>query len=175
MLPIVLVVLAVLIVGVLILAATKPDTFRIQRATTIKASPAKIFALIDDFHGWQAWSPWEKLDPGMIRTYSGESRGRGAVYAWKGNGKVGEGRMEITESDPSSMLVVKLDFIRPFEGHNVAEFELEPRDGFTEVRWAMHGPSNFVSKLFQVFVSMERMIGKDFEKGLSNLKAAAES
>ena len=168
------IVVIVLIAGVLVFAATRPDAFRVERSVTIKAPPEKIYPYFDDFNRWAVWSPWEKLDPAMKRTFSGASAGKGAVYAWQGNGKVGEGRMEILESSPSSKLLIKLDFIKPFEGHNTAEYTLTPSGDTTQVTWAMYGPAPYISKLMGVFVSMDSMIGKDFEAGLANLKAAAE-
>ncbi len=168
------IVVVVLIAGVLAFAATRPDAFRVERSVTIKAPPEKIYPYIDDFNRWSVWSPWEKLDPAMKRTFSGAPAGKGAVYAWQGNGKVGEGRMEILESSPSSKLLIKLDFIKPFEGHNTAEYTLVPAGDSTRVTWAMYGPAPYISKLMGVFVSMDSMIGKDFEAGLANLKAAAE-
>ena len=174
MLKIIAIVVVVLIAAVLGMAATKPDTFRVQRATSIKAPPEKVFALINDFHNWGQWSPWEKLDPALNRTYSGPASGKGAVYEWTGNSKVGAGRMEITEPTPSSKILIKLDFIKPFEGHNMADFTLEPQGDTTNLSWAMYGPTPFVSKVMQVFINMDSLIGKDFEAGLANLKAAAE-
>jgi hypothetical protein len=174
MLKKILIVLAILIVIILIIAATKPDTFSVERSTTIKATPEKIFPLLNDFHHWPAWSPWEKLDPAMTRTYSGAPAGQGAVYAWKGNSKVGEGRMEILESAPSSKITIKLDFIKPFEGHDITVYTLEPQGDSTKVTWSMNGPMPFVSKIMCVFMSMDKMIGKDFESGLANLKSLAE-
>ena len=168
------IVIAVLIAAVLVFAATRPDNFRVERSVTIKAPPEKIYPYFDDFNRWAVWSPWERLDPAMKRTFSGPPAGTGAVYAWQGNSKVGEGRMEILESSPSSKLLIKLDFIKPFEGHNTAEYTLVPSGDTTQVTWAMYGPAPFVSKLMGVFVSMDSMIGKDFEAGLANLKAAAE-
>lgn len=167
-------VVAVLIAGVLVFAATRPDNFRVERSVTIKAPPEKIYPYFDDFNRWAVWSPWEKLDPAMKRSFSGAPAGKGAVYAWQGNGKVGEGRMEVLESSPSSKLLIKLDFIKPFEGHNTAEYTLVPAGDSTRVTWAMYGPAPYISKLMGVFVSMDSMIGKDFEAGLANLKAAAE-
>src|SRR5713226_1182040 len=174
MFKIIAIVVVVLLAAVLIFAATKPDTFRVQRATSIKAPPEKIFVLINDFHSWGSWSPWEKLDPTMKRTHSGAASGKGAVYKWEGNGKVGAGSMEITESSPPSKVAIKLDFIKPFEGHNIAEYTLETKGDSTNVTWAMYGPSPFISKVMQVFFSMDSMVGKDFETGLANLKAIAE-
>jgi uncharacterized protein YndB with AHSA1/START domain len=155
-------------------AATKPDTFRVERATRVKAPPEKVFALINDFKAWTAWSPWEKKDPAMKRIYGATTSGKGAQYSWDGNSGVGQGSMEITESIPASKIALKLDFVKPFEGHNTVEFTLESKDGGTNVTWTMQGPSPFISKIMQVFVSMDRMVGKDFEAGLANLKAAVE-
>jgi hypothetical protein len=168
------IVVVVLLAAILVFAATKPDTFRVERATSIKAPPDKIFALIDDFHRWGSWSPWEKLDPAMKRTFGGPPSGKGAVYQWEGNDKVGAGRMEIKESSPSSKVSIGLDFVKPFEAHNIALFTLEPKGDSTNVTWAMYGPAPFISKVMQVFVSMDSMVGKDFETGLANLKAVAE-
>ena len=174
MIKIIVVVLVVVVAAILGYAATRPDTFTVQRATSIKAPPDKIFPLIDDFHRWPVWSPWEKMDPDMKRTYSGAAAGKGAAYAWQGNSKVGEGRMEILDDPPPSKVVIKLDFIKPFEGHNTATFLLVPKGDVTDVTWTMDGPSPFVAKLMGVFMNMDKMIGNDFEAGLANLKAAAE-
>ena len=174
MLKIIGLIIAVLIAGVLVLAATKPDTFRVQRAASIKAPPEKVFAILNDFQKWGSWSPWEKKDPAMKRTFGAVTSGKGAKYAWEGNKDVGKGSMEITESSPSSRLTIKLDFIEPFEGHNIVDFTLEPKGDSTTVSWNIHGPMPFVSKVISVFCSMDSMIGKDFEAGLANLKAAAE-
>jgi uncharacterized protein YndB with AHSA1/START domain len=173
-LAVIALILLVAIVVVLVVAARKPAGFRIERATSIKAPPDKIFALINDFRNWRAWSPWERMDPNLRRSYSGAERGEGAVYEWEGNSKVGKGRMEIVEAPPPSRVAIKLDFLKPFEAHNTAEFTLVPRGDATEVTWAMHGPNLFIGKVMGVFMSMDRMIGKDFEAGLANLKAAAE-
>ncbi|MBP6814686.1 MAG: SRPBCC family protein [Burkholderiaceae bacterium] len=174
MLKRILLVVVVLIGALLAYAATRPDSFRVERAAVIKAPPAKVFALIDDFHQWAGWSPWEKLDPSMKRSHSGAASGKGAVYAWEGNGDVGAGRMEILETTAPSRVLIRLDFIKPFEARNTAEYTLRPEGEATRVTWAMYGPAPFVSKLMQVFVSMDAMIGKDFEQGLANLKALAE-
>jgi uncharacterized protein YndB with AHSA1/START domain len=170
----VLIVLALAIVVVLILALRKPDTFRVQRAATIDAAPEKIFPLIADFHQWKAWSPWEERDPDLQRSYSGPASGKGAVYQWKGNRNVGAGRMEILDAPPER-IVIKLDFIAPFEAHNTAEFTLSPHGGSTNVTWLMHGPAPLMSKVMQVFMNMDDMIGKDFAAGLANLKRVAET
>jgi uncharacterized protein YndB with AHSA1/START domain len=171
-------VLAIAIAIVLILAATKPDTFRVQRATTVKAPPEKIFPLINDFHQWGTWSPYENKDPAMKRSYSGAASGKGAVYAWDGNKNVGSGRMEILDTSAPSKIVIKLDFFTPFEGHNTAEFTMLPQGDATNVTtnvtWLMHGPSPFMGKIMHVFINMDRMVGKDFEIGLANLKKITE-
>jgi carbon monoxide dehydrogenase subunit G len=168
------IVIVLLIAGVLAFAATKPDTFRVERSAAINAPPEAVFPLINDFHNWQAWSPWEKLDPAMTKSHSGAASGQGAVYEWEGNSDVGKGRMEITESAPPSRIKIKLDFLAPFEAHNTAEFALQPAGSGTNVVWAMHGENNFMGKVMQVFMDMDSMIGKDFETGLANMKAAAE-
>jgi uncharacterized protein YndB with AHSA1/START domain len=165
---------AVVVAAVLGFAMTKPDSFRVQRTMKIKAPPEKIFPLINDFHSWASWSPWEKLDPAMRRTNSGAAMGQGAMYEWEGNAKVGKGRMEITEVSPPTKVTVKLDFLKPIEGHNIAEFTLEPQGDSTSVTWVMRGPTPFLSKVVQVFISMDSMIGKEFETGLGNLKSIAE-
>ncbi len=174
MFTIVAAVVLVLIVGVLGFAATKPNTFRVQRATLIQVSAEKIFPLINDLHSWGDWSPWEKVDPGMKRSFGGAASGTGAVYEWEGNSKVGKGRMEIMEINPPSKITIKLDFLKPIEGHNTAEFTLEPKGAATDVTWAMYGPNRFISKLFHVFLNIESMVGKEFDKGLANLKTIAE-
>jgi len=174
-LVIIAVVLAIIIAIVLILAAGKPDSFRIERAATLNVPAEKIFPLIADFHQWLSWSPWEGRDPALKRIYSGAERGKGAVYAWDGNKNVGSGRMEILEANSPSKIVIKLDFLKPFEAHNTAEFTMLPQGGATNVIWVMHGPAPFMSKVMQVFMNMDRMIGKDFEAGLAKLKAASEA
>jgi len=167
-------VLAIAIAVVLILAATKPDTFSVRRATTIKAPPGKVFPLINDFHQWGSWSPYEHKDPAMKRSYSGTESGKGAIYAWDGNRNVGSGRMEIIDASAPSKIVIKLDFFTPFEGHNTAEFTMLPQADGTNVTWLMHGPAPFMSKVMQVFINIDHMVGKDFEVGLANLKRLAE-
>jgi hypothetical protein len=165
----------VLLAVVLGYAATRPDTFRVQRTTSVQAPPEKIYPLIDDFNKWSKWSPYEKLDPSMKRTLSGTERGKGAVYQWAGNKKAGEGRMEITDTVPSSKVLIKLDFLKPFEGHNTAEFTLDPANGSTKVTWAMYGPVPYMMRVMSMFFSMDQLVGKDFELGLANMKAIAES
>jgi len=168
------VVLAIAIAIVLILAATKPDRFSVQRATTVKALPETIFPLISDFHQWGSWSPYEHKDPAMKRSYGGAASGKGAVYAWDGNKNVGSGRMEILDAQAPSKIVIKLDFFTPFEGHNTAEFTMLPQGDATSLTWLMHGPAPFMSRLMQVFMNIDNMVGKDFEVGLANLKRLTE-
>jgi uncharacterized protein YndB with AHSA1/START domain len=174
MLKTIAIVVALFIAGVLVVAATKPDTFSVQRSANIKAPPEKVFALINDFKRWDAWSPWEKKDPAMKRTWGTVTSGKGAYYAWDGNKDVGQGSMEIAESVPPSRIALKLDFVKPFEGHNIVEFTLEPKGDVTNVDWVMRGPAPFLSKVIQVFCDMDSMVGKDFEAGLTGLKASAE-
>ena len=171
---IIAVVLAVAIAVILILAATKPDTFRIERSATINAPADRIFAVLSDFHQWKGWSPWEKKDPELKRNFSGAERGKGAVYGWEGDKNVGTGRMEILEATAPSKLVIKLDFFTPFEAHNTAEFTMLPQGHATDIRWVMHGPAPFMSKVMQVFMNFDKMVGKDFETGLANLKKLTE-
>ncbi|MVT69584.1 polyketide cyclase [Bradyrhizobium pachyrhizi] len=171
---IIAVTLAVAIAVILILAATKPGTLRVTRAISVNAPAERIFPLIDDFHQWTLWSPYENRDPAMKRIYSGAGRGQGAAYAWDGNKNVGAGRMEILQSSAPSKIVIKLDFIKPFEGHNTAEFTMLPQGNATSVTWTMYGPAVFMSKVMQVFMNLDRMIGRDFEVGLANLKKLTE-
>lgn len=166
--------LVVIVAAVLLFALTKPDSFSVERSATIKAPPEKIYPLISDFHQWPQWSPWEKLDPNMKRSLSGAPQGVGAVYAWTGNDDVGEGRMEITGATPPTQVNIKLDFIKPFASQNTTVFTLTPQGDGTQVKWVMQGPAPYITKLMTVFVSMDKMVGSDFEKGLSNMKAAAE-
>ena len=140
-------VVAVIVAGILIYAATRPDSFTVKRSAAIKAPPERLFALINDLHGWAAWSPYEKKDPDMKRSFGGAQYGKGAVYAWEGDRNVGQGRMEITDTSAPSRIVIKLDFLKPFEGHNVAEFTMVPQGDATNVTWAMYGPSPFPREL----------------------------
>jgi uncharacterized protein YndB with AHSA1/START domain len=174
---IVILVLAAL-VTFLFVVVSKPNNFRMQRSVTINAPAETVYAHINDFHHWQTWSPWEQLDPAMTRTYSGAAEGVGAVYDWQSNGKAGQGRMTIREAAPAHRLLINLDFIKPFPATNSAEFLLQPVSGSggdaTVVSWAMFGPSPFMSKLMGTLMNMDDLIGKDFERGLSNLKRLSE-
>jgi uncharacterized protein YndB with AHSA1/START domain len=169
------VILVLAIAAVLILAARKPDTLIVRREIDIKAPPETIFPLINDFHQWASWSPWENRDPAMRRSFSGAASGKGAVYAWEGNKNVGSGRMEIVDTAPPTRIVIKLDFLKPFEAHNTTEFTLLPQGDTTHVTWLMTGPNPFIGKIMQVFFNMDAMVGKDFAIGLSNLERLAEN
>ncbi|HLI98238.1 MAG TPA: SRPBCC family protein [Bradyrhizobium sp.] len=170
--------LALAIILVLILASTKPDHFSVRRSVMVMASAEKIFPLINDFHQWVNWSPWENKDPAMKRTYGGSESGQGAVYAWDGNKNVGSGRMEILDASLPSKIVIKLDFFKPFEGHNIVEFSMlsqsQAAGTATKIEWVMHGPAPFMHRVMQLFMNFDKMIGKDFEVGLANLKRATE-
>lgn len=183
---VVLIALLVALVALLAFAASRPNDFRVERSTVVQASPEQVFEHLESFARWSAWSPWEKLDPAMKRQYSGPEKGVGAAYHWVGNKQVGEGKMEITAVKPAEQLLVKLDFIKPFTAHNIAEFTLQPLvsaqaegggsdAGACQVNWAMYGPSPFISKLMGLFFNMDKLIGKDFESGLASLKRIAEA
>ena len=170
----ILVALVALLAGLLAYAATRPNSFRVQRTAVIKAPADKLFALIDDLKLFNNWNPFEKKDPSVRGEYSGAASGVGAAYAWRGK-KVGEGRMEITESQAPNKVTMQLDFVKPFKARNTAEFTLQPQgDRLTVVTWAMHGPSPYISKLMGVILDMDRLIGKDFEAGLEDLKTLTE-
>lgn len=151
-----------------------PATFTVKRSLDIRAPAEKLFPQIADFHAWSAWSPYEKRDPAMKRRFSGASTGVGAVYEWDGNRNVGSGRMEVLEASAPSKLRIDLQFLKPFKAHNVAEFTFEPHGQDTTVTWAMHGPKTFMSRVMGLFMNMDKMIGKDFEAGLQNLKFMTE-
>ncbi len=167
-------VLLAAVVVVLGLASRKPDTFRVERKVVIKAAPEKIFPWLEDPKRTTEWSPWEKKDPAMKKTFSGPSKGVGAAYAWDGNKEIGAGSLELTEVVASKKVVMKLDFTRPMVGHNIAAYEVAPVAGGSEVTWSITGPMPFVSKIMCTFMNMDKMIGSEFEKGLSDLKTIAE-
>jgi hypothetical protein len=171
---IVLTVIAVGIAGILAFAATKPDIFTVQRTTTIKAPPDRVFPFINDFRQWGIWSPFEKLDPDMKRSYGAVTAGKGATYAWDGNKNIGSGSMEILDAPAPQKVTIKLDFTRPFGAHNVAEFTLVPVGEVTNVTWSMRGPLPYFAKIIHVFMDMDKMVGGQFAEGLANLKIAAE-
>jgi len=162
------------IIGVLVFAATKPDVFVVQRSASIKAPADKIFPFINDFHQWPIWSPFENIDPDMKRSYGPVTAGKGATYGWEGNKNIGSGSMEILEAPAAQKVSIKLDFTRPFEAHNIAEFTLQPAGDGTNVTWSMRGPVPFFAKIIHVFMDMDKMVGGQFAEGLGKLKAAAE-
>ena len=171
----VLVVLVLLLGGAAAYVATRPDAYHVERSTTVEAPPATVFAQIDDLSVWKEWSPWEKKDPAMKRTLSATTSGVGASYSWAGNKEVGKGKMTITDSRPGEKVVEKLEFIEPFQSQADITFTLAPENATTtKVTWAMDGKHNFISKAMNVVKPMDKMIGPDFEKGLSRLKQAAE-
>ncbi|MFO1160902.1 MAG: SRPBCC family protein [Reyranellaceae bacterium] len=166
-------VVLVVVAGVLIYASTKPDTFRVERTVSIKAPADKIFPLIVDLKSWTAWSPYEKKDPELKRSFGPITSGKGATYSWAGNKDVGQGSMEILDTS-GGKVVIKLDFLKPFEAHNTAEFLVQPKGDSTALTWAIYGPSPLISKVMSLFIDLDKMIGKDFEAGLADLKALAE-
>ena len=167
--------IAVVVVLLVVFIATRPSEFRVKRSATISAPPATVFAQVNDFHNWKAWSPWEKLDPELKRTYAGPAEGQGADYSWTGNEDVGEGRMTITESKPSELIRIRLEFIEPFAAVSTTDFTFKPQGGQTLVTWDMTGHNSFVVKAFCLFMDMDKTVGGDFEKGLAAMKVAAES
>lgn len=174
MITTIIIVLVALVAAILIYGATRPATFRVQRGATINAAPQSLFPLINDFHNWPSWSPWEKLDPAMKKSISGAASGKGSVYEWEGNSKAGKGRMEITDAVEPRKVNIKLDFEKPFRSSNVTEFTLVPEGSGTNVTWTMDGPSPFMMRVMGVFMNMDKMVGKDFEAGLASIKAIAE-
>ena len=169
----ILILIVVVVAAVLLFATTRPNALHVERTASIKAPAEKIFPLINDFHKWGSWSPYEKRDPAMVRTYSGAPQGKGAIYEWAGNSEVGSGRMEILETSPSQT-TIKLDFIKPFEGHNIALFTAKPGGDVTTMTWSMDGPTPYIGKVMGMFMNMDTMIGTDFADGLANLKSLAE-
>ena len=170
---IIVAILAVLLVATLVIAATKPNTFRVQRSAAIEAPPEKLQAIVEDFQTWGSWSPYEKVDPDMKRTFSGPTAGKGAVYEWDGDSNIGAGRMEILKSTPDGV-EIQFEMSRPMECHNVIRFALEPIGNGTSVTWSMEGPNSYIGKLMQTIFSMEKMVGTQQEKGLADLKLLAE-
>jgi hypothetical protein len=175
MLKKILIALAVIVIVFVVIVALQPSEFRVARTAAISAPPPAVFAQVNDFHNWEAWSPWAKLDPAAKNSFEGPSAGIGAIFKWSGNNEVGEGRMTITESRPSDLIKIKLDFTKPFEATNTTEFTFKPEGNQTMVTWSMFGTNNFIAKAFCLFNSMDKMIGGQFEKGLAQMKSVAES
>ncbi len=167
--------IAAVVVVLVIIIATRPSTYRVERSTRIAAPPEVVFGLVNDFHAWDGWSPWAKLDPSMKVTYGGPPSGVGATYAWAGNSKVGEGKMLITESRPAQKVGIRLEFIKPMAGVSQTEFSFRPEGGGTQVSWAMTGTNDFMGKAFSLVADMDAMIGKDFDKGLAAMRTEAEA
>jgi hypothetical protein len=166
---------AAVIVVFLIVVALQPSDFRIERSATMRAPAPAAFAQVNDFQNWQAWSPWEKVDPALKRQYEGPKAGTGAVYAWQGNKDVGEGRMTIMESRPAEVVRIKLEFFKPFAATNTAEFSFKPAGAdSTAVTWSMAGQNTFLSKAISLFIDMDRMVGGMFDQGLTQMKAIVE-
>jgi hypothetical protein len=177
-LKVLLAIAAVVVLVVAVLAgvvAMQPSEFRIQRNATINALAPAVFARVNDFHNWQAWSPWAKLDPSVRNSYEGASAGTGATFAWAGNSKVGEGRMTIVESRPSELIRIKLEFLKPFAATNTAEFTFKPEAERTAVTWSMYGHNNFLARTVWLFVDMDKALGAEFDKGLAAMKSTAEA
>jgi hypothetical protein len=173
----ILIAVAALVVVLVIVIATRPSTYRVERSTRIAAPPEVVFGLVNDFHAWRGWSPWERLDPDMKRDIGGGSAGSGvgATYAWTGNAKVGEGKMTITESRPAQKVGIRLEFIKPMAAVSRADFGFRPEGGGTQVSWVMTGTNDFTGKAFSLFADMDAMIGKDFDQGLAAMRTEAET
>jgi hypothetical protein len=169
------IVLAVIVVLVVVVIAMQPPDFSITRSITITAQPPVIFGQVNDFHNWDAWSPWAKIDPTMKQTYEGSPAGKGAIYNWAGNNMVGQGRMTITESSPSDRILIDLQFMKPLPGSNIAEFTFKPQGTQTVVTWKMSGKKSFLAKAIHLVMNMDKLIGGQFETGLAQLKSVAEA
>jgi len=167
--------IAAVVLVLVIIIATRPATYRVERSTRIAAPPDVVFGLVNDFHAWDGWSPWAKLDPTMKTTYGGPASGVGATYAWVGDSKVGEGKMTITESRPSQKVGIRLEFIKPMPGITQTDFAFQPEGGGTQVNWVMTGTNDFLGKAFSLVADMDAMIGKDFDKGLAAMRTEAEA
>ncbi len=167
--------LAMIVVVFVVVVATRPSEFRVARTATISTPAPAVFAQVNDFRKWEAWNPWAKLDPAMKQTYEGAPAGAGAIYAWAGNAQVGEGRMTLTESRPSDLIRIKLEFLKPFKATNTAEFTFKPEGNQTAVTWSMAGKNNFIAKAVHLFMNMDKMVGGQFEKGLAQMKSVVEA
>jgi carbon monoxide dehydrogenase subunit G len=150
------------------------DTYTVERSITVAAPPSEVYSMMIDFHNWEAWSPWEELDPSMTKTFSGADSGVGSMYAWTGNRKVGQGNMEITDAKDNSEVQIALEFLKPFKATNTTVFRLAPDGEGTSVSWAMTGRKTLMTRIMGIFKSMDSMVGPDLERGLANLKAIAE-
>jgi uncharacterized protein YndB with AHSA1/START domain len=172
---VILAVLLIAVVGFCAVVAMQPPELKVSRSITIDAPPEKIFEQVNDFHKWNGWSPWAKVDPAMKADYSGPGSGAGAVYTWAGNNEVGEGKMTIAESHPNEHIKIDLEFLKPWQAKNVTEFTFKPEGDKTNVTWTMSGQKNFAAKAMCLFMDMDKMIGGDFEKGLAQMKTVTET
>ena len=175
MLKKILIGLVVVVALFAIVVALQPSEYRVARSTTVSAPAPEVFAQVNDFRNWEGWSPWAKLDPAAKSTFGGPPSGQGAIFTWSGNDKIGEGRMTLTESHPTDLVKVKVEFVKPFEGTNTTEFTFKPQGDQTAVTWSMAGHNNFVAKALCLFMNMDRMIGRDMENGLAQLKSVVEA
>jgi uncharacterized protein YndB with AHSA1/START domain len=171
----ILIVLAAVALVVVVVVAMQPSEFRVTRSTTVAAPPAAVFAQVNDFHRWEAWNPWGKIDPAMKQTYQGAPAGTGAIYTWTANKEVGEGLMTLTESRPNDLISIKLEFFKPFAATNTAEFTFKPEGNQTLVTWSMRGDNNFMAKAIHLFINMDKMVGGQFEEGLASMKSVVEA
>lgn len=166
---------AAIVVAFVVIVALQPSDFRIVRAALISAPAPAVFAQVNDFHNWEAWSPWAKLDPAAKATFEGPAAGIGAIFRWAGNAEVGEGSMTITESRPSDLIRIKLEFLKPFAATNHTEFTFNPVGNQTAVTWRMEGQNNFIARAVCLFMNMDKMVGGQFEKGLASMKSVVEA
>jgi len=171
----ILMAVAVIVAVVVVVIAMRPTEFRVERTATMSAPAPVVFAQVNDFHQWEAWSPYAKRDPAMKKSFEGAPAGVGAIYTWSGNHEVGEGRTTIIESRPSALIRIKLEFVRPFAGSSTAEFTFKPEGERTAVTWSLDGRNSFIAKAMGLVMNMDRMIGDDFEKGLAQLQSIAEA
>ncbi len=175
MLKFILIGLALVIIALAVVVAMQPDDFRVTRSATVSAPATAVFTQVNDLHKWEAWNPWQKKDPAMRLTFSGPPAGPGASYSWAGNKEVGEGRLTITESRPGELVRLKLEFTKPFAATNTAEFTFRPEGDKTAVTWSMEGKNNYLAKALHLVMNMDKMVGGEFEKGLADMKVAAEA
>jgi Polyketide cyclase / dehydrase and lipid transport len=175
MLKIIFIVLAVVIAAFAIVVALQPDEFRVARSATMAVPPQVVFAQVDDLRKWEAWNPWQKVDPAMKLNFTGPPAGPGASYSWVGNRDVGEGRLTIVESRPNDLVKIKLEFMKPFTATNMATFAFKPDGNKTLVTWSMEGRNNYFAKALHLVINMDRMVGGEFEKGLADMKKVAEA
>ncbi len=171
----ILIALVVIVVVFIVVVSMQPSEFRVTRTATISAPAPAVFAQVNDLYKWEEWSPWAKRDPAAKKTYEGPSAGTGAIYRWAGNKEVGEGSLTITESRPSDLIRMKLEFLKPFQATNTAEFTFKPQGNQTVVTWTMTGKNNFIAKAIHLFMDMDKMVGGDFEMGLAQIKSVVES